>query len=323
MTAGDSFGPPGVAEGSPLMNSYTHHSPTPTTPGRYLLGVDEAGRGPVLGPLVYGIAYCPIEYKPKLETMGFADSKTLASSTREALLNKLSSEPSDLGWSVRVISPQAISSGMLKLPPTNLNTQSENATVLLIREVLSAGIDIAEMYVDALGPSAKYQSYLSELFPGIEITVEPKADATYPIVSAASIAAKVTRDAWIENWVYEEAPRSFSHIPPKWVTQERGSGYPSGSGFGRCYRAIDNDIAPRPKDEGMAYLYHGQDVWLPSIARFSWATVKLKLDKDAHPVTWVDEDQKSLAKAFSSVNPKEKGRCALAKEVGLKSIADL
>jgi len=36
-----------------------------------MLGVDEAGRGPVLGPLVYGVAYCPIEYKEQLEAMGF------------------------------------------------------------------------------------------------------------------------------------------------------------------------------------------------------------------------------------------------------------
>lgn len=63
---------PGSSENSGLTESYTFHSPLPSASGRYLLGVDEAGRGPVLGPLVYGIAYCPIEYKPRLEEMGFA-----------------------------------------------------------------------------------------------------------------------------------------------------------------------------------------------------------------------------------------------------------
>lgn len=56
----------------PLTESYTYHSPKPTAPGPYILGVDEAGRGPVLGPLVYGIAYCPASWKEDLEQLGFA-----------------------------------------------------------------------------------------------------------------------------------------------------------------------------------------------------------------------------------------------------------
>ena len=57
---------------TPLTESYTYHSPRPTAPGPYMLGVDEAGRGPVLGPLVYGVAYCPVAYKEQLEELGFA-----------------------------------------------------------------------------------------------------------------------------------------------------------------------------------------------------------------------------------------------------------
>lgn len=57
---------------TPLTESYTYHSPKPTAAGPYILGVDEAGRGPVLGPLVYGIAYCPAAWKEDLEQLGFA-----------------------------------------------------------------------------------------------------------------------------------------------------------------------------------------------------------------------------------------------------------
>jgi ribonuclease H2 subunit A len=61
-----------VDKTAPLTSSYTYHSPTPTAPGPYILGVDEAGRGPVLGPLVYGVAYCPASYEEKLNDLGFA-----------------------------------------------------------------------------------------------------------------------------------------------------------------------------------------------------------------------------------------------------------
>ena len=64
---------PSITDASaPLTASYTYHSPTPTAAGPYILGVDEAGRGPVLGPLVYGVAYCPVSYKEQLDELGFA-----------------------------------------------------------------------------------------------------------------------------------------------------------------------------------------------------------------------------------------------------------
>ena len=61
---------------SPLTASYTYHSPKPSATGPYILGVDEAGRGPVLGPLVYGVAYCPASYEEKLNDLGFAGEYT-------------------------------------------------------------------------------------------------------------------------------------------------------------------------------------------------------------------------------------------------------
>jgi ribonuclease H2 subunit A len=60
------------APSGPMTDSYTYHSPKPLTPGPYILGVDEAGRGPVLGPLVYGVAYCPESFWDQLNELGFA-----------------------------------------------------------------------------------------------------------------------------------------------------------------------------------------------------------------------------------------------------------
>jgi ribonuclease H2 subunit A len=68
--------------GEPICVSYTYHSPLPTTEGPYILGVDEAGRGPVLGPMVYGVSYCPVSWKEDLEQLGFAGELHFTQSSR-------------------------------------------------------------------------------------------------------------------------------------------------------------------------------------------------------------------------------------------------
>lgn len=87
-----------------------------------------------------------------------------------------------------------------------------------------------QVYVDALGPTKSHEAFLSSLFPGIRFTVEAKADAKYKIVSAASIAAKVTRDGCLEGWVWEEAESMDGAAV--WDSQV-GSGYPGGGGGGK------------------------------------------------------------------------------------------
>jgi ribonuclease HII len=62
------------------------------------------------------------------------------------------------------------------------------------------------------------------MFPGINFTVAAKADDKFKIVGAASVAAKVTRDAWIDGWLFEE---DDGKDKSRWATA-CGSGYPSG-----------------------------------------------------------------------------------------------
>lgn len=66
----------------------------------------------------------------------------------------------------------------------------------------------------------------------IEFTVSKKADSLYKCVSAASIAAKVTRDAAIAEWVFDEP--AFSHItPPAMLSKDERRAASAGKGKGK------------------------------------------------------------------------------------------
>lgn len=64
--------------------------------------------------------------------------------------------------------------------------------LFLLFSPLLPGSGFLQVFVDTVGPADKYEEKLSKLFPGIEVTVRPKADSLFPVVSAASICAKVS-----------------------------------------------------------------------------------------------------------------------------------
>ena len=76
-------------------------------------GIDEAGRGPVLGPMVYGAAFCAVSYKPALAKAAYADSKALTEERRDALFAQLKADTA-MGWIVDSISAEALSTKMLR-----------------------------------------------------------------------------------------------------------------------------------------------------------------------------------------------------------------
>ena len=66
------------------------------------MGIDEAGRGPTLGPMVYGSAFCAVEDESKLRGMGFNDSKQLTEAKRDSLWAELQTS-GFIGWRIRVL----------------------------------------------------------------------------------------------------------------------------------------------------------------------------------------------------------------------------
>ena len=163
------------------------------------------------------------------------------------------------------MSARDISAGQLRPMGAkyNLNEQAMDATVQLIKDVCSRGVNVKEIYVDTVGKETTYQKKLERVFPTITVTVAKKADSIYPCVSAASVCAKVTRDAALEV-MYEAyakgARREEGHDeqpePEGW-----GSGYP---GDARATAWLKRNMDP---------LFG----W-GSECRFSWGTAKEMLE---------------------------------------------
>jgi ribonuclease H2 subunit A len=68
------------------------------------------------------------------------------------------------------------------------------ADVVILKVAILPAASILQVYVDTVGDADRYKHKLQCAFPSLSFTVCPKADALYPVVSAASIVAKVTRD---------------------------------------------------------------------------------------------------------------------------------
>ncbi len=157
-----------------------------------IAGIDEAGRGPVLGPMVMcGISIDDTE-AAELVAMGIKDSKLLSSERREKLFPIIKKKVID--YKIESISSPEID--RLIKSGTNLNDIEMQITAKILN---SLNCDCA--IIDC--PSTNIEAYKRELKTllkhPIELRVEHKADLNHPEVGAASILAKVTRDAEVKK----------------------------------------------------------------------------------------------------------------------------
>ncbi len=203
-------------------------------------GVDEAGRGPVIGPLVI-CGLCADE--DEIKNFNVKDSKLLSPKRREYLFDKIISTAKK--YVIKII------------PPEKLDEMMREMTINEIEEIYFAEI-IDELkpqivIVDAVDVDEKRfeENLKKRLKFEIKIISKHKADRDYPIVSAASIIAKVTRDREIEKIKKEIG--------------DFGSGYPAD-----------------PRTMNFLMEYYKNNGSLPKYVRKTWKTVRKILNSKSN-----------------------------------------
>jgi len=178
-----------------------------------VLGIDDAGRGPVLGPMVLAGCLMTKEVEKELKKIGVKDSKQLTQKRREVLAEKIK-EKSET-FEVVVVSPLEIEGQNEK--GINLNQVEAIACAQIINRI-NKGFDKIKVIVDCPSPNlVAWQDYLKtkiKNLSNLEISCEHKADKNYPSVSAGSILAKCVREIEMDK------------LKEKYG-EEIGSGYPS------------------------------------------------------------------------------------------------
>jgi len=158
--------------------------------GLRIAGVDDAGRGAVIGPLVIaGVLFNEGDLS-SLTKLGVKDSKLLSPKRREQLakeIRRLALETHFVKLSPREID-KVVETGR-RLHRLNRLEAQKMAEVIAALKPDVAYVDASDVLADRFG------QHIAESLPlKVQIVSEHKADAKYPIVSAASIIAKVERD---------------------------------------------------------------------------------------------------------------------------------
>ncbi|MFO1532225.1 MAG: ribonuclease HII, partial [Thermoplasmatota archaeon] len=217
-------------------------TPLPEAPARPGLttGIDEAGRGPVIGPLVVaGVAHAELAL---FKEMGCKDSKLLTPARRKALDREIRRTPG-VHVEVRVIEATV-------LDHERRQGRSLNRIEALRFRDIARKLGTEFVIVDAADVDAKRFGRVvrAGLARGVTVTSEHKADVNHPVVGAASIVAKVARDAAVA-----QLGRRL----------ERRLKMPLGSGYSHD-----------PDTRAFLAAWFGQFGDLPEGTRHTWATAR-------------------------------------------------
>lgn len=158
-----------------------------------ICGIEEAGRGPIIGPLVMCGLIVDEKDEDKLKKLGVKDSKQLSAKQREEMFDKILKISK--AHKIIILSPSDVDSAV-ESDSSNLNWLEAQTTAKILNELDAdkAIIDCPSINIPA------YTDYLQNLLKvKTKISCAHHADVDFPIVSASSIIAKVTRDAEVEK----------------------------------------------------------------------------------------------------------------------------
>ena len=169
-----------------------------------ICGVDEAGKGPVLGPLV--VAAVAVKNAKEIENLGIKDSKQLNATKRKELA-KVIKERYD--YAVEVIEAETVDKYRRQNKLNELNREAFERVISKLNPNV-AYVDAADVNEDRFGKQIKKRLTNQK---DTDVISMHKADAKIDVVAAASIIAKETRENEIEKL--------------KGKIGDFGSGYPS------------------------------------------------------------------------------------------------
>ena len=175
-----------------------------------MIGIDDAGRGPVLGPMVLtGVLIEDGKEELIIKEMGAKDSKLLTPKQRKKISDELKKKYT---YQFEIVEPKEID----EFP--NLNNLEAIKCGMIINKLMKEINEKVKVVVDC--PSVNTKSWGEYLMNTIikkdliELACEHKADFNYPVVSAASIISKETREDELKR-LKKELDINF------------GSGYPA------------------------------------------------------------------------------------------------
>ena len=180
-----------------------------------IIGIDDAGRGPVLGPMILAGVLITKEQEKTIKKVGAKDSKLLSHPQRIAIA-KIIRENSIASKIVKAY-PEEIDSSILS--GTNLNTLEAKKMAEVINNLNNRK---EKIYVIVDCPSTNITAWRNKLLSfikskeNLDVKCEHKADFNYTAVSAASILAKVAREEEVLK-----LKKQFAEYG------DVGSGYPS------------------------------------------------------------------------------------------------